>query len=115
LSLSGSEPKTLTDALGEVAGPIAVDDEALYLSSTDRGRVLRVGFDGGKLEPLVTDLGRVGGIAVDRGWVYVATSSQDRILRVAKNGGASKPSAPVIGPCPTPLGTAADIAAMPRC
>jgi hypothetical protein len=106
--------RVLADVTGEVAGPIAVDAESFYFSSSDYGRVLKVPLDGGQAQRLVTDLGTVGAIAADASWVYVAASSQGRILRVAKDGSASKPSGPITGPCVTPLGTAAEIAATPR-
>jgi hypothetical protein len=106
--------RVLADATGDDPGAIAVDADAFYFSSSTRGRVLKISLDGGKPEPLVTDLGVVGGIAADAAWVYVAASSQGRILRVAKDGSASKPSGPISGPCVMPLGTAAEIAATPR-
>jgi hypothetical protein len=56
----------------------------------------------------------VGGIAVDDEWVYVAATSAGRILRVAKDSSANQPSGPITGPCPTPVGTAEEIAATPR-
>ena len=110
----GTAPRMLANVLGETPGSLAVDDDALYFASTDRGRVLKVDLDGGTPVPLVTDLGSVGGIAVDRDWVYVAATSQGRIVRIAKDGSAAQPGAPITGPCPTPIGSAAAIAASPR-
>jgi hypothetical protein len=110
----GGELQSLAIAPGEEAGPLAVDDEAVYWSSTHRGRVMKVPLGGGTPQAIVSDVGLVGGIAVDDEWVYVAASSAGRILRVAKDGSASEPDGPITGPCPMPLGTPEEIAATPR-
>jgi hypothetical protein len=111
---NGRGPSVLAQLLGEELGALALDADALYVSSTSYGRALKLSLDGGTPEPLVTDLGVIGGIAVDRDWVYVAASTQGKLVRVPKDGSASRPDGPVTGPCPTPLGTAEAIAATPR-
>jgi hypothetical protein len=112
-SSSSDNAEILTTVVDE-EGPVAVDSEAVYLASKDRGRVLKISLDGGRPEPIATDLGTIGGIASDDLWLYVTSMQQGRVLRIAKDGSAAVPPAPVTGPCPTPLGAAADIAATPR-
>jgi hypothetical protein len=110
----GSAAQMLARVVGESPGPLAVDADALYFSSSADGRVMKLALDGGAPQPLVTDLGTTGGIAVDDDWVYVAATRDGRILRVAKDGSASEPAGPITGPCPMPIGTAAEVAATPR-
>ncbi len=111
--VDGGAPEVLAEVLGDNPGGLALDTEALYFGS-DRGRVLRLALDGGAPLPLITDLGTVGEIAVDVDWVYVAATSKGQILRVAKDGSVAVPNGPMTGPCPMPLGSAAEIALTPR-
>jgi hypothetical protein len=96
-------------------GPLAVDTEegAIYLSATDKGRVIKLAFAAAEPIPIALDLESVGDIAVDARGVYVAAPAQGRIVRFPKDGSAAKPTA-ITGPCPTPLGAAGEIAATPR-
>jgi hypothetical protein len=110
----GGAVQTLTTLSGEGSGIIAVDADSFYLSSSLNGRVLRLPLDGGEPLPLVVDLGTTGGIAVAGEWVYVAATSQGRILRVKKDGSAARPDGPITGPCPSPVGSADEIASTPR-
>ena len=103
---------------------IAVRDGTVYwtnagMSAGDPGdgSIAQAMIDGAQqtlLVPLITDLGTVGEIAVDVDWVYVAATSQGQILRVAKDGSVAVPNGPMTGPCPMPLGSAADVALTPR-
>jgi hypothetical protein len=76
--------------------------------------VVEIALDTLTLTPLAVDLGPVGGVAVDRDWVYFTQPAQGRVVRVAKDGSAARSDAPITGPCPAPLGAAAEIAATPR-
>jgi phage tail protein X len=102
----------LADVRGESMGPVVADANAVYLSSSDRGRVLKISHDEIGAKPVAVDLGRVGGIAVDHAWIYVAAKGQ--ILRVAKDGSAAQPRSLITGPCPKPIGSAEEIAVTPR-
>jgi hypothetical protein len=115
-----SAPLTRGGAAREVAalrderpGPLVVADDSVYFSSSERGRVLKLPLGASTPTPIAVDLGQVGGIAVDARGVYVAASSQGRIVRFPKDGSAAR-AEPVAGPCPTPLGTAEEVAATPR-
>jgi hypothetical protein len=111
---NGGPVVVLADVLGEDAGPIAADADAVYLSSSEHGRVLKISHDGAGAKPIVVDLGAIYGLAVDDAWVYVAASEKGQILRVAKDGTAARPRGPIDGPCPKPFGKAVEIAATPR-
>jgi hypothetical protein len=110
----GGGVSVLATLPGEDAGPIALDADAVYVSSATRGRVIKVPLDGAEPFPVAVDLGTTGGVAADADWVYVAATSEGRIVRVKKDGSAADPGGPITGPCPTPLGTPEEIAATPR-
>ncbi|HEX6764013.1 MAG TPA: hypothetical protein VF103_01020 [Polyangiaceae bacterium] len=110
----GGDVETLAELFGESQGPIAVDDDFFYMSSSENGRVLKIPLDGGEPLRLAVDLGTTGGIAVAADWVYVAATSEGRVLRVAKDGSAARPTDPVTGPCPNPVGSAEALAKTPR-
>jgi hypothetical protein len=106
--------ETVITLADERSGPIAVDEDYLYLGSTGNGRVVRIPLDGGSPLRVAVDLGEVGGVAVDANWLYVAATSQGRILRIAKDGSAAQPDGPITGPCPAPVGGAEEIEQTPR-
>lgn len=110
----GGPVEILATLTGEDAGPVAVDEEAVYVSSTAMGRVVKVPLDGAEPFPVAVDLGYTGGIAADADWLYVAATSQGRIVRVKKDGSATDPGGPITGPCPEPIGTSDEVAATPR-
>jgi len=106
--------EVLARLVGDSEGPLALDSDALYLGSTERGRVVAIDLDTRDAKTLVSDLGTLGGIAVQGEWIYAAATSAGRILRIAKDGSANEASGPVAGPCPRPIGSAQQIASTPR-
>jgi hypothetical protein len=110
----GGAVETVLTLVRERSGPMAVDEDSLYLCSTGNDRVVRLPLDGGGPMPVAVDLGEVGDIAVDADWAYVAATSQGRILRIAKDGSAARPDGPITGPCPTPIGSTDEVTLTPR-
>jgi hypothetical protein len=92
---------------------LVADTEALYWNNGTR--VLRMPFATGTVERLVSGLDVTRGVAVRGDWVYLAEVSKGRILRIATDGSAYRPTAQsVTGPCPTPIGSAEELALTPR-
>jgi hypothetical protein len=89
------------------------DAEAIYW--TTGTRVLRMSFATREVERLVTGLDATTSLALRGDWVYVTESTTGRILRIATDGSAYRPTAdPITGPCPTPVGSADELALTPR-
>ena len=108
----GGAEREVVNILNEGLGTLRSDGVALYWASGDK--VLRMPFEGEQVSRLVTQLDGASDVAVRGDWVYVAESVGGRILRVATDGSANRPSGPITGPCPTPLGTAEELALTPR-
>ena len=113
--LAGGIAQTRVATIDEYPGSLAVDANAAYFASSDRGRVMKLEHGSSELMRIALDLGdAVGDIAVDARGVYVAATSKGQILRIAKDGSAARANEGITGPCPAPLGAAEDIAASPR-
>jgi hypothetical protein len=108
----GGAEREVANILNEGLGTLRADAAALYWAADDK--VLRMPFDGEEVSRLVTQLEGASDVAVRGDWVYVAESIGGRILRVATDGSANRPTGPITGPCPTPLGTAEELALTPR-
>lgn len=109
--LGGGE-RQVVDVLADGIGDLTSDGGALYWASQDR--VLRMPFDAGGVVRLASELEGASAVAVRGGWAYVAERTSGRILRVAIDGSANRPTGPIAGPCPTPIGSADDLALTPR-
>lgn len=90
------EPQLLTQGYGSVRN-IALDDDAVYFTSTDRWTLGRVGKDGGVGTALVPEGGLkepTSGLVTDGAYVYASAYTAGGgagARRVAKDGGLQEP------------------------
>jgi len=103
------EAQLLTQGYGSIRN-IALDDDAVYFTSTDQWMLGRVGKDGGVGTALVPEGGLkepTSGLQADGAYVYASAYTAGGgagARRVAKNGGAQEP----IDTCNTAWGIAVD-------
>jgi hypothetical protein len=101
----------LMDSPFDASGTLLFDSEAIYWDTGSR--VLRMAFATRIVERLVIGLS-INSMALRRDRVYAA-EGDGRILSIATDGSAYDPTVePITGPCPAPVGDAAELALTPR-
>jgi hypothetical protein len=108
----GGAPRVLAEVLADGTGDGVLDGDGLYWTTGER--LLRLPLDGGEPQRLLADRTGLGDLVASGDWVYVIEREAGRVLRVAKDGSANRPRGPITGPCPAPVGDAAEIALTPR-
>lgn len=99
-------PQLLTQGYG-VVRRLAVDDDALYFTSTDQQLLGRMAKDGGVVSFLEPDGGLIvpsAGLVVDGAFVYASAVYGAGVRRIPKTGGAAE----TIEKCNTTYGVALD-------